>query len=327
MGIIQVENLTKIYKTRQVAKGLKGGIQGLFKNDYIKKNAVDHISFSIEQGDIVGYIGPNGAGKSTTIKMLTGILVPTSGEIMVSGIVPHKKRKVNAKHIGVVFGQRSQLMWDLPVEESFDLQRYIFDVSKGDYNERMVFFRKIFELDEFLRKPVRQLSLGQRMRAEVCLSLIHNPDIVFLDEPTIGLDVVSKEAIRSLITDMNKQNGTTFILTTHDMQDIEKTCNRVMIIDKGKIMYDDEIGMLKEKFGKKKSIEISLNETTNKDVEFYEIDGLTIEKLNEEKIIYRLSSEVMIDKVIALLFAKLPIKDISISDDSIEDIVKILYAP
>ncbi|MFI3325218.1 MAG: ATP-binding cassette domain-containing protein [Clostridia bacterium] len=325
MSVIKVENLNKTYKTRMVSKGLSGGFKGLFENKYAYKKAVDDISFSIEKGEKVGYIGPNGAGKSTTIKMLTGILTPTSGDIMVSGLVPYKKRKENAKHIGVVFGQRSQLMWDLPLEESFDMQRYIFDVSKNDYIDRLSFFRKTFELDEFLRKPVRQLSLGQRMRAEVCLSLIHNPDIVFLDEPTIGLDVVSKETIRDLVNNMNKNNGTTFILTTHDMQDIEKTCDRVMIIDKGKLMYDDNIETLKEKFGNNKSITIVLEDMAEKDKSIYEQEGLKIEYIDKNKITYRLLGSIPVEQIIATLFSKLKIKDISISNDSVEDIVKTLY--
>jgi len=325
MSIIEAENIHKNFKVRTTQKGLKGGVKGLFKNEHKIIQAVNDVSFDIDKGEIIGYIGANGAGKSTTIKMMTGILVPTSGIIRVSDIIPHKNRKKNAKHIGVVFGQRSQLMWDLPLEESFDLQRHIFDVSENDNKKRMSKFKQIFNLGDFLQNPVRKLSLGQRMRGEVCLSLIHNPDIVYLDEPTIGLDVISKEAIRNLIIDMNKEYGTTFFVTTHDMNDIESVCKRVMIIDKGQLIYDGSIGKLKTQYGDGKSITIHLDYKVQEPYDKYQVDGLSIEKVVDEKITYRLLKDAKIDEIVASLFSILPIKDISMVDDNIEDVVKKIY--
>lgn len=326
MSIINVDNLNKDFKIRLTQKGLKGGFKGLFKSEYKTVHAVQDVSFSIDKGEIIGYIGTNGAGKSTTIKMMTGILVPTSGKVLVSGIVPHKNRKKNAKHIGVVFGQRTQLMWDLPLEESFELQRLIFDVNKSDFDARMKKFKQIFDLDEFIKSPVRKLSLGQRMRGEVCLSLIHNPDIVYLDEPTIGLDVISKEAIRSLILDMNREYGTTFFVTTHDMYDIESVCKRVMIIDSGKLIFDGTLDRLKSDFGDGKSIVVHLHEHIKKDTPSqYNIPNLTIEKINSDNIKYRVTDNSLLEDTIKQLFSKLSVKDISIVDDNVEDVVKKIY--
>ena len=220
--MIRVENLTKEFKINKKYPGFKGAIKSFFSTEYITKRAVDDISFEINDGEIVGYIGANGAGKSTTIKMMTGILTPTNGIVTVNGIVPYENREKNAKNIGVVFGQKTQLWWDLPISETFSLLKDIYDISDNDFEERMNFFKKVLGLEEFFLNPVRTLSLGQRMRADLAAALIHNPKVIYLDEPTIGLDVVVKESVRKAIKEINKKYGTTIILTTHDLNDIEE---------------------------------------------------------------------------------------------------------
>ena len=205
----------------------------LFHREYIVKHAVKNISFEIEQGEVVGYIGPNGAGKSTTIKMLSGILIPSSGTVSVGGMIPYENRKENAKRIGVVFGQRSQLYWDLPISDTFDLYENLYDVPKKVFSENCEYYTELFDMKDFINQPVRQLSLGQKMKANIALALLHNPDVLYLDEPTIGLDVTSKRVLREAKQIINKERGTTVILTTHDMDDIEAVCKRLIMIDKG----------------------------------------------------------------------------------------------
>ena len=263
--MIRVENLTKEFKINKKYPGFKGAIKSFFSTEHITKRAVDDISFEINDGEIVGYIGANGAGKSTTIKMMTGILTPTSGKVTVNGITPYENREKNAKNIGVVFGQKTQLWWDLPISETFSLLKDIYDISDNDFEERMNFFKKVLGLEEFFLNPVRTLSLGQRMRADLAAALIHNPKVIYLDEPTIGLDVVVKESVRKAIKEINKKYGTTIILTTHDLNDIEELCNRIIIIDKGKKIYDGEIEGVKEKYGYLTTVEIQVKENINLD--------------------------------------------------------------
>ena len=215
-----------------------GSIQNLFVRDYKTVSAVDSVNFSIERGEMVGYIGPNGAGKSTSIKMLTGILVPSSGEIRVNGFVPFRQRRQYVKTIGVVFGQRTQLWWDIAVVESFKLLRRIYDVPQRDFDARMERFDEILGIRDYLHTPVRKLSLGERMRCDLAAALLHNPPLLFLDEPTIGLDVVAKDHIRQFLRAINREFQTTVLLTTHDLDDIEELCRRIMIIDHGKVLYD-----------------------------------------------------------------------------------------
>ena len=229
--MISVRKLTKEFKIPVKPPGMKGAIRHLIRGEYKVKVAVESVDFSIEQGEAVAYIGPNGAGKSTTIKMLTGILKPTSGEILVNGIDPQKHRIQNAKNIGVVFGQRTQLWWDIPVEESFALLKNIYEVPDAVYNENLKLFNEIFGLSEFIGRSARKLSLGQRMRADLAAALLHNPSTVFLDEPTIGLDIGTKEAMRELIQRINREKGVTIILTSHDLKDVEDICRRIIVID------------------------------------------------------------------------------------------------
>src|SRR5690606_10951117 len=240
--------------------GLSGAFKDLFKREYTHVTAVNDITFQIPQGEICGYIGENGAGKSTTIKMLTGILVPTSGELNVNGYVPHRDREKFVKGIGVVFGQRSQLWWDIGVIESFQLLRKVYDVPLNDFNRRLDQLVERLHLGELLNRPVRKLSLGQRMRCELVASLLHNPAIVFLDEPTIGLDIVVKTEIRDFLLEMNRQEGTTILLTTHDLQDIEALCSRVIMLDDGSIIYDGGLEELKTTWSKGREIQFQFGE-------------------------------------------------------------------
>ncbi|OWA35118.1 daunorubicin ABC transporter ATP-binding protein [Saccharibacillus sp. O16] len=249
MKAIEVEHLSKTFKVQKNRDGLKGALRDLFSRQYNEVAAVNDISFSIPAGEICGYIGENGAGKSTTIKMLTGILVPTSGKLNVGGYVPHEEREKFVRNIGVVFGQRSQLWWDIGVIESFGLLRKVYGVPEHDYKKRLDELVQRLDLGELLNRPVRKLSLGQRMRCELVAALLHNPSIVFLDEPTIGLDIIVKTEIREFLKDMNRDHGTTILLTTHDLQDIEALCSRVIMLDEGRIIYDGGLDTLKSRWG------------------------------------------------------------------------------
>lgn len=250
MAIIEANNLVKTYKTIEKEDGLLGYFKNLVKPKYNEFTAVNKINFNIEEGELVGYIGENGAGKSTTIKMLTGLLTPTSGSVLVNGIVPNEKRIQNNKNIGAVFGQKTQLWWDLPVIESFRLIRQMYKIPEGEYRKNLKKFTEILELDDLLEKQVKNLSLGQKMRCEIAATFLHDPKIVYLDEPTIGLDVLVKENIRKFIKDINKEKNTTVILTTHDLKDIEDVCNRIILLDKGQIIYDGEKQKFKDTYGK-----------------------------------------------------------------------------
>lgn len=259
--MIEVKNVSKEFVSQKKYPGLKGAIKGLFSNEKVAKVAVDDISFSIAKGEIVGYIGSNGAGKSTTIKMMTGILTPTKGECLVDGINPSKNRKTNAQNIGVVFGQRTQLWWDLPLSESYTILKEIYDIPDEMYKEQMEFLNNVLELQDFFDKPVRTLSLGQRMRADLGAALLHNPKVLYLDEPTIGLDLVVKDNIRKAIKEINEKYQTTVILTTHDIGDIEELCSRIIIIDEGKKIYDGTLEHLKDTYGSKRKVVMEVKNT------------------------------------------------------------------
>ena len=250
MAMIRVENLVKTYNIIQKESGLFGYFKNLIKPKYKEFDAVKGINFSIEEGELVGYIGENGAGKSTTIKMLTGLLTPTSGKVVVNNIEPYKKRIENNKNIGAVFGQKTQLWWDLPVIESFRLIKKMYKIPEGEYRKNLKKFTEILELDELLEKQVKNLSLGQKMRCEIAAAFLHNPKIVYLDEPTIGLDVFVKENIRKFIKEINKEKNVTVILTTHDLKDIEDVCDRIILLDKGQIIYDGSKQKFKDTYGK-----------------------------------------------------------------------------
>ena len=258
-SIIEIKNVTKEFKVLNRREGLSGSLKDLFSRNYKIVRAVDNISMRIEQGEIVGYLGPNGAGKSTTIKMMTGVLEPSSGEILVNGIVPYQNRSKNAQEIGVVFGQRTQLWWALPLVESFRILKDIYQIADADYEAMLKLYSSLVDIEPLLHKPVRQMSLGQRTLSDILAAFLHNPKIVFLDEPTIGLDVSMKAKIRTLIHALNKEKNTTVILTTHDMGDVDALCQRIVIIDKGKMLYDNDIEHLKSFFGSYRTLKIRMD--------------------------------------------------------------------
>ena len=248
MSLIEFENVSREFKITNIEKGVAGTIKSLFHREYTIKKAVDDISFQIESGEVVGYIGANGAGKSTTIKLLSGILYPTKGQVLVDGISPYEKRKQNAYQIGVVFGQRSQLFWDLPFEDTLNLYKKMYHIPDDIYEKNYHYFVELLDMQEFIKQPARQLSLGQKMKANIMVSMLHNPKILYLDEPTIGLDVVTKRKLRECIKEINQDKKTTIILTTHDMNDIEAVCNRLILIDKGKKLFDGSMNMFRETY-------------------------------------------------------------------------------
>lgn len=323
MKIIQVKNLVKTFKKPIRGEGLKGMIKTLFSRKYEPIHAVKDISFEIAQGEIVGYIGANGAGKSTTIKMMCGILHPTSGEVIVDGMTFDKKRKEINKQMGVVFGQKTQLWWDIPLIETFKILKVIYEISDKDYEERFNYLCDLLDLKSFLSQSVRSLSLGQRMRADFAAALIHSPKIVYLDEPTIGLDVLVKDKIRKAIKELNKKYNITVILTTHDMKDIEELCNRIIIIDKGTILYDGSLKDIKYKFGNTKIIVIPSNiDISELLAKYSDINAEVIEDKTELKFSL---DKVNIDDVLLELINVYHIEDFKINDISIEDITKKLY--
>ena len=328
--MIKVENLTKEFKMSKKYPGFKGAIKSFFSTEYTIKKAVDGISFEINDGEIVGYIGANGAGKSTTIKMMTGILTPTDGTVSVNGLIPYENREKNAKNIGVVFGQKTQLWWDLPISETFSLLKDIYDVSDKDFEERMGFLKEVLELEEFFLSPVRTLSLGQRMRADLAAALIHNPKVIYLDEPTIGLDVVVKERVRKAIKEINEKYKTTIILTTHDLNDIEELCSRIIIIDSGKKIYDGEINGVKEKFGYLTTVEIQIKEEINLQNfnefnEMKEDEDFKIQYIDNKLSITFNKNKISSADIIGRVMKKLSVIDFVIKETSIEDIVKKMY--
>ena len=328
--MIKVENITKEFKSNKKYPGFRGAIKSFFSTEYIIKRAVDDISFSIEDGEIVGYIGANGAGKSTTIKMMTGILTPTSGKITVDGLVPYEKRKENAKHIGVVFGQKTQLWWDLPLSETFTLLKEIYEVSDKDFNERMAFLNSTLSLEDFMLTPVRSLSLGQRMRADIAAALIHNPKVVYLDEPTIGLDVMVKEKVRNAIREINKKYGTTIILTTHDLNDIEELCSRIIIIDDGKKIYDGSLEEIKSRYGARTSIELQVKKKIDLSSlnfkENLEEDDLNIKEENNKIIATFNKNKISSSEIMSEILTKVEVIDFKVIETSIEDIIKKIYS-
>ena len=327
--MITVENLSREFKINKKYPGFRGAIKSFFSNEYEIKKAVQDISFKIDDGEIVGYIGANGAGKSTTIKMMTGILTPTSGKVLVNGTVPYQNREKNAYDIGVVFGQRTQLWWDLPLSETYSLLKEIYSVPDDEFKERMKFLDDVLELTPFMLNPVRNLSLGQRMRADLAAALIHNPKIIYLDEPTIGLDVVVKEKVRDAIKEINRKYNTTVILTTHDLSDIEELCSRIIIIDKGIKIYDGGLKEIKEKYGYITTISLQIKNSDNKinintdlkleneDLNYTFEDGKLSINFNKNKI----SSTQIIEYVIN----NFEVIDFSIKETSIEDIIKKIY--
>jgi ABC-2 type transport system ATP-binding protein len=328
-NMIEVKGLRKEFKSYSSRSGLKGAFRDLFTRNYKIVPAVNDISFSIKQGEMVGYIGENGAGKSTTIKMLTGILTPTSGNIIVNGMVPFKEREKFVQTIGVVFGQRSQLWWDIAVQESFRLLKKVYKVSDAQYNEHMDHVIRTLDLEPLLDKPVRKLSLGQRMRCELAAALIHNPPLLFLDEPTIGLDVLVKLKIREFLKEINEKYNTTILLTTHDLSDIEALCERVVMLDEGKIIYDGQLRSLKETWGEGKELQFQFLEKVELDTLEAVTSELPVKWECEEKSQVFTAVTDDLDEVISQVMAKVAatfkIKDVKINETSTEEIIRKIY--
>ena len=332
--MIEVKHVSKEFVSPKKYPGLKGAIKGLFSNEKVVKKAVDDISFTIQDGEIVGYIGSNGAGKSTTIKMMTGILNPTGGECLVNGINPSENRKENAAKIGVVFGQRTQLWWDLPLSESFTILKEIYDVSDEDYKTRMEFLNRVLELSDFFDRPVRTLSLGQRMRADLGAALLHNPKVLYLDEPTIGLDLVVKDNIRKAIKEINEKYNTTVILTTHDIGDIEELCSRIIIIDEGKKIYDGSLEDLKDTYGSKRKVAMEVkNVDAVAGLNLAEVLHLKEEscyttELDAEKKVYTITFDkhkLQVPQILSAVMEVTEVTDIKLQETELAEIVKEIY--
>ena len=325
MKIISVKDLSKTFKKPIREEGLKGMIKALFSRKYEEVRAVDGISFDIEEGEIVGYIGANGAGKSTTIKMMCGILHPTGGSVTVDGLDFNKNRQQINRRMGVVFGQKTQLWWDIPLIETFKILKSIYEVSDEDYNERFEYLCDLLDMKPFLTQTVRSLSLGQRMRADFAAALLHSPKIVYLDEPTIGLDVLVKDKIRGAIKELNKKYNITVILTTHDMKDIEELCNRIIIIDKGKILYDGSLANIKYRFGNTKTVFIPSNIDLDESALKEKFRGVEIEHQDDKLALKFSLNDIDLDDLLLYLINTYHTKDFKIEDISIEDITKKLY--
>ncbi len=320
--MIEVNDLSKTFKIYHHRKGFFGSFVNLFSRKHRIVQAVDKVSFTVARGEIVGYLGPNGAGKSTTIKMLTGILVPSSGSVTVNGYIPHRQRKENAKHIGVVFGQRSHLWFDLPVQESFELLQRIYRIPEAEYRQNVEVFEELLNLGDFFRTPVRQLSLGQRMRADIAAALLHNPDVLFLDEPTIGLDVVAKARIRQFIQRINTERQVTVVLTTHDLDDVEKLCKRVILIDNARLRFDGELTALRRLLSTERLLSVDYAEAYP-DVS---IPNADIVYQEGARVQYRFSpEEISAADLIGTILKKFRIVDVSIQEPDIEDLIKTVY--
>ena len=312
--IIVAEDLTKTFVRRERLTRVR--------RRRVEVNAVERISFRVEPGELIGYLGPNGAGKSTTIKMLTGILQPTSGRLNVAGLVPLTDRKALARKIGVVFGQRSNLWWDLPLSESFDLLRHIYRVDSMRHRTNLAWYSELLELGPLLPVPVRQLSLGQRMRGELVAALLHDPEVLFLDEPTIGLDVVSKHAVRAALARLQGERGLTVVLTTHDLSDVEELCNRILIIDRGRAIYDGSVDDLKQRYGDDRVLVVDLH-----DVEApLRVRGLTCVRTEGPRQWLRFSrDELTAAEALARVSAVTQVRDLTLEEPAIEDIVRRIY--
>lgn len=320
--IIEADSASKSFRQHRRFPGFFGALRSLVTRDFTEVVAVDGVSFRIGQGEAVGYLGPNGAGKSTMIKMMTGILVPSGGDVRVFGRTPHEHRVANAREIGVVFGQRSQLWWDLPVMDSFLLHQRIYRIEEDRFQRNLERFSALLNLTPFLDRAVRQLSLGQRMRSEIVMALLHDPKVLFLDEPTIGLDVVAKDAVRKFLAEVNRERGTTIILTTHDLVDIEEICPRLIMVDEGKLLFDGEL----------KNLRASLGVARRLRLEFDSDPGpVTLNRavlVSDEGVFkhYRIErKDVSLVSILAELPEGLPLKDVLVEEPTIEEVIRAFY--
>ena len=313
-AVIQVEHMSKEFVLRKRA--------GRFRREKVVVRAVDDVSLSVGAGELLGYIGPNGAGKSTSIKMLTGILVPSAGSIRVAGVDPQRRRVELARRIGVVFGQRTQLWWDLPLRDSFDLLRHVYRVPAERHAANFASFVDLLDMGSFLDTPVRQLSLGQRMRGDLCAALLHDPSILYLDEPTIGLDVVSKSRVREFLAEVNAERGVTIVLTTHDLSDVERLCSRLVVIDHGRVIHDGTVAEIKDRFGEFRTVVVDLEEAVPAlsipNCETVRVDGV------RQWIRFR-RTDVSAASVVASIAAVAKVRDLAIEEPDIEDVVTRIY--
>ena len=321
MAIIEVDDVSKTFAVSRRRAGARGPL-GRLRRETVSVRAVDGISFYVEPGEMVGYIGPNGAGKSTTIKMLTGILVPSGGRVRVAGLDPSHRRVELARRIGVVFGQRTQLWWDLPLRDSFELLRHIYRVPAARFRANLDAFCELLDLGPLLAVPVRQLSLGQRMRGDITAALLHDPEILYLDEPTIGLDVVGKARIRDFLQHLNRERGITILLTTHDMSDIERLCSRMMIIDHGRLIYDGSLQTIKDRFGGERTLIVDLEEAGPP----LDVPGASVVQVDGPRQWLRFRREdTTAAELVAAVAARARIVDLTIEEPEIEDIVRRIY--
>lgn len=320
--MISVKNLRKVFKVQRHHRGFWGSIKNLFTREQYEVRAVDGIGFDIKRGELVGYLGPNGAGKSTTIKILSGLLVPSEGEVTVDGRIPWRDRRDHVAKIGTVFGQRTTLWWDLPVIESLSLLKHIYEIPQDRFDHNFSEFRDILELDDFIDTPVRSLSLGQRMRSDLCAALLHDPQVIFLDEPTIGLDVVAKERIRRFIQHLNQERNTTIILTTHDISDIARLCHRVLIIDLGRLIFDGPLDTITERFGTYREVIVDLGET----YEDLQIEGATVVAQDGRRVWYQFErNTITASQLISQLSSRFRILDLSVKEPEIEATIRRIY--
>jgi ABC-2 type transport system ATP-binding protein len=322
MALISVRNLKKHFTIARRQTGSLSGLRNLFSRQVRTVQAVDGVSFEIQAGEIVGYLGPNGAGKSTTIKMLSGLLVPTSGEMDVSGYLPWRDRVRYVANIGAVFGHRPTLWWDLPVSESLDMLQHLYNIPRADFQHNLGEFKTLLGLDEFLDTPFRTLSLGQRMRADLAGALLHSPRILFLDEPTIGLDVVAKERIRQFIQHIHRQRGVTILLTTHDLSDVEKLCERIMIIDRGRLLFDGALLSLIERFGGRRRLLVDFAEAQPS----FEIEGARLDEADGLRITYSFErNAITASELIGRISSRYRIVDLQVREPEIEETIRRIY--
>jgi ABC-2 type transport system ATP-binding protein len=322
MPIIRVRDLVKEFRTAKRAPGLGGSLRTLFTREEKVTRAVDGVSFELAEGELVGYLGRNGAGKSTTVKVLTGILHPTSGEVEVAGLVPWRDRERNAMNIGVVFGQRSQLWWDLPLSESFEVIAVMYRMEKVRYRRNLARFTELLDMGPFLGTPVRQLSLGQRMRGDLAAAMLYEPRILYLDEPTVGLDVVAKERIRTFIAEANRTDGTTVILTTHDMRDVERLCPRVIVIEAGRVLFDGAVSALVARYAPGRVLVLHLADGTATP----ELPGTQLVKREGPQVWLRFDpAETPVAQLIAEASARYPVTDLAIEEPDLEQVVRTIF--
>ncbi|MBI4812126.1 ABC transporter ATP-binding protein [Candidatus Falkowbacteria bacterium] len=323
MPIIEVKNLSKTYEYYKKQPGLWASVKGLFKREKFFTEAVKNINFNIEEGELVGFLGPNGAGKTTTLKMLSGILYPSAGEARVLGYLPHKRQKDYQKQFALVMGQKNQLWWDLPAMESFILNKEIYEVSDKDFNENLDELVELLGIKDILDVQVRKLSLGQRMKCELVAALLHKPKVLFLDEPTIGLDVVAQKNIRDFIKKYNREKKTTILLTSHYMEDIEELCKRVIIIDRGQIIYDGDLSDLIKQYAPYKSLTVifSGEGIKKEDVEKYG----QIDKFSPNSVSFKIEREKVKKAASKILNSPLPVDDILIGEAEVDDVIRKLF--